>query len=372
MIYLDHAATTFPKPPGVSIAILRALEECTSLGRSGHQTAVAASEVAFACRSAAGKLFDAPPEQVVFTMNTTHGLNMAIRSLIAPGDSVVISGFEHNAVVRPLHALGARYQVAGRNVFDPEDTLRAFSQAITSRTKVVICTHVSNVFGYILPLEEIADLCTSRGVPLIVDAAQSAGVLPISMKRLHAAFLAMPGHKGLFGPQGTGLLICGNNQLKPLLYGGTGSLSRSREMPAYLPDRGEAGTQNIHGIAGLLAGMEFVRQCSVAEIMQHEKTLLKHLVERLSFLEEDEVFFGDENTQSGVLSLNIQSMDCEMLAGKLAEEGIAVRAGLHCAPLAHESVGTLESGTVRISLSALSTMAHVDQFADCLQRLVKR
>lgn len=257
MIYLDNAATTMPKPPKVYQAVLETMQTCASLGRSGHPAAQQASAVAFSCREAAGKLFDTPPDQVVFTSSATHGLNIAIKSLIARGDRVVISGFEHNAVLRPLYALGADIIIAGRKLFDPADTLAAFEAAVTPDTKAVVCTHVSNVFGYILPIEEIAELCRRKGIPLIVDAAQSAGVLDVSLARWEAAFIAMPGHKGLYGPQGTGLLLCGQVP-KPLLEGGTGSQSERWDMPDFLPDVAEAGTHNVPGIAGLLEGIRHI------------------------------------------------------------------------------------------------------------------
>ena len=226
-------------------------------------------------------MFDADPEQVAFTFNTTHGLNLAIRTLVRPGDRVVVSGFEHNAVMRPLYALDAGIVRAGERLFDPHDTLAAFASAVTAGTAAVVCTHVSNVFGYILPLEEIAALCRKRGVPLIIDAAQSAGILPLSLRDTGAAFIAIPGHKGLFGPQGTGLLLCGRTP-EPLLYGGTGSLSRSMQMPDFLPARVEAGPQNIPGIAGLLSGLRFVQQTGLRQIRRHVQLLLERLHQGLS------------------------------------------------------------------------------------------
>ena len=246
MIYLDAAATTLQKPDTVRLAVLRAMQRCASVGRGGHPPAMEAAESVYRCRQIAAELFGAEAEQVVFTMNATHALNIAVRSLVHSGDEVVISGFEHNAVWRPLTAAGAELKIAGRKLFDPEDTLRAFDAAVTERTRAVFCTHVSNVFGYILPIEQIAALCRVRGVPFVLDASQSAGTLPLSLQELGAAFLAMPGHKGLYGPQGTGILLCGMLP-EPLLAGGTGSLSREARMPDFLPDRAEAGTHNVPG-----------------------------------------------------------------------------------------------------------------------------
>ena len=212
-----------------------------------------AAEAVFRCRNLAGELFDCPPERVVFTMNCTHGLNMAIRTLVHPGDRVVISGFEHNAVTRPLHALGAQVTVAGRKLFDWKDTLEAFDRALAQKPVAAVFTHVSNVFGYILPVRELAELCRLHGVPFILDAAQSAGSRPVGLRSLGAEFIAMPGHKGLLGPQGTGLLLCGRDP-EPLMQGGTGSISAEQDMPDFLPDRGEAGTVNVPGICGLAPG----------------------------------------------------------------------------------------------------------------------
>lgn len=366
MIYLDNAATSMPKPTAVYDAVFKAMHRCASVGRSGHQPAQLAAQEVFACRKLAGELFDLPPDQVVFTMNTTHGLNIAIRTLVQPGDPVVISGFEHHAVTRTLHALQADVTIAGTKLFDPADTLASFERAVTGNVKAVICTHVSNVFGYELPLRSVAELCRQRGVPLIVDAAQSAGVLPISMNQLRAAFIAMPGHKGLYGPQGTGLLLCGMLP-EPLMQGGTGSQSQSWEMPDYLPDRAEVGTHNVPGISGLAEGLRFVQGIGVKTIEQRERNLVKLAVEQLKTVKSLEFFSGDN--QTGVISLN-GPMDCETAAGKLAAQGIAVRAGLHCAPLAHQSAGTLKTGTIRISFSFFNKESDVEQLIFGLRKIL--
>jgi selenocysteine lyase/cysteine desulfurase len=239
--------------------MLRALRCSASPGRGGHAAAMRAAETAFACRQEAAALFHMEdPEQVVFTMNATHGLNIAIADTVTPGMTVLVSGYEHNAVMRPLCALGAKIVEAPTPLFDAKAALAFFREHI-SQAGAVICTHVSNVFGFVLPVEEIAALCRREGVPFILDAAQSAGALDIDFSALGAAFAAMPGHKGLLGPQGTGLLLC-RDVPRPLLYGGTGSRSAERDMPPFLPDRLEAGTQNLCGIAGLLEGLRFVRK----------------------------------------------------------------------------------------------------------------
>ena len=247
MIYLDAAATTLEKPPQVRQAMAQAAAELSTPGRGSHPAARRAEETAFRCRAEAAALFGVPsPENVVFTMNATHGLNIAIRSLVVPGSRVVISGYEHNAVCRPLYAIpGVRLTVVDAPPFRREQAAEEFRRAILAGADAVIVNHVSNVFGCVQPLEEIAGVCRSRGVPLLVDASQSAGTLPLHLTELGAAFIAMPGHKGLYGPQGTGLLLCGERPARPLLLGGTGSASRDRQMPPTLPDRLEAGTHNM-------------------------------------------------------------------------------------------------------------------------------
>ena len=363
MIYLDYGATSFRKPPQVYRAAARAMATCASPGRGGYGAAMEAQRWVYRCREAAGRLFDCQPEQAVITTSCTHGLNIAIRSLIKPGDRVVVSGFEHNAVVRPLHALGAETVVAGRRLFDWEDTLEAFRKALDQGAEAAVFTHVSNVFGYILPVEEMAAACRQRGIPFILDAAQSAGVLPVSLEKLGAEFIAMPGHKGLLGPQGTGLLLC-RGDARPLLYGGTGGASRPREMPRELPERLEAGTMNVPGIAGLTMGLGYVLRRGPEDIFRQEHRCLERCVEMLK-RRGLRVFSGPH--QAGTVSF-LPGMDCEDAAELLAEQAIAVRAGLHCAPLAHESAGTLETGTVRVSFGFDSRPEQISHLERTLAR----
>lgn len=344
MIYLDSGATSFHKPSQVKMAVLRAMEQCANPGRGGYGSAVAADRVVYRCRELAGDLFDCHPEQVVFTGNCTHGLNIAINTLVQPGARVVVSGFEHNAVMRPLYARKAQIAVAGRRLFDWEDTLTQFEKALKDGAQVAVFTHMSNVFGYILPVSEMAALCRAYGVPFIVDAAQSAGTQPVKLGALGATFIAMPGHKGLLGPQGTGLLLCGREP-KPLLFGGTGSEPLRHDMPETLPERAEAGTLNVPGIAGLAAGLEYLKNRGIENIAKAEAKCVKSLIaplKKMGF----RVFSGEH--QGGTISF-VPPGDCEEMANRLAACGVGVRAGLHCAPLAHESAGTLETGTVRIS-----------------------
>ena len=344
MTYLDHGATSFHKPPAVAEAMRCAMENCANPGRGGYGAAMTAARTVLRCREKAARLFDCRPEQVVFTGNCTQGLNMAIRTLVKPGDTVVISGFEHNAVTRTLRALDARVEVAGRRLFDWEDTLADFERKLKNGAKAAVFTHVSNVFGYILPVEELCKLCRKYGAAVVIDAAQSAGSLPVKLTSFGADFIAMPGHKGLLGPQGTGMLLC-VRQPEPLTFGGTGSLSRDQKMPDFLPDGAEAGTLNVPGIAGLSAGLSYLEQTGMESIFRREQTQARRCalgLEKLGL----RVFYGAH--QAATVSF-VPQMDCEEMAEKLGGRGIALRAGLHCAPLAHESAGTLETGTVRVS-----------------------
>ena len=367
LIYLDHGATAFPKPLCVRRAVRDAMERCANPGRSGHAPAMAGAQVLFRCREAASRMFGCPAEQVVLTGSCTHGLNIAIRTLVTPGEKVVISGFEHNAVTRTLHLLEADVQVAGRRLFCPEDTLEQFEQALRKGAKAAVFTHVSNVFGYILPVAELARLCRWYGVPFVIDAAQSAGALPVSLKDLGADFIAMPGHKGLLGPQGTGLLLC-REGAEPLIQGGTGSDSIRQEMPDYLPDRLEAGTMNVPGYAGLTEGLRHVRRTGEEAIFRREHKQLLRCVEGLEKLGV-KTFHGPH--QAGTVSF-LPEEDCEELARRLAGQGIAVRAGLHCAPMAHESAGTLEKGTVRISFGHDAENYHTEGFLRAMSKLLTR
>lgn len=358
MIYLDHSATSFPKPRRVIKAASWASENLGNPGRGGYPVAMDGANAMYRCRNCAARLFHCQPEQVVFTMNCTQGLNMAIKTLVKPGDKVVISGFEHNAVTRPLHGLMADVVVAGRRLFDWENTLTEFEEALKTQPQAAVFTHVSNVFGYVLPIEEMGKLCRQYGVPFIVDAAQSAGNLPIDLKKLGAEFIAMPGHKGLQGPMGTGLLLCGRLP-EPLIEGGTGSQSYSQEMPDFLPDRGEAGTVNLPGICGLMEGMRWVEQTGLQKIAAHEKKCGQMAAAGLEELGV-RVFRGPH--QTGVVSFLPPDGDCEAAAEKLAQRGFCLRAGLHCAPTAHESAGTIETGTVRLSCGPCTGVQEIRSF----------
>ena len=371
MIYFDNAATTLIKPQAVTMAMANAVKTLASPGRGGYPAAAAAAEKAYACREEAARLFNVPdPSRVVFTLNATHALNIAIKSLATKGDRVVISGYEHNSVFRPLGAIGAEAVVAASPLFDSEAAAEAFEDKLTSDTRLAVVNYGSNVLGFILPVQRISELCRRRRIPLIIDASQAAGVLPVDFEALAADFIAMPGHKSLYGPQGTGLLIC-SHEGRTLIEGGSGSDSRLPVMPDYLPDRLEAGTHNMPGIAGLLEGLRFVRRTGINKIRSRERFLLRLAEELLEPLDEVELYAAEEPAQqAAVLSFNVRGVDCQEIAEMLAGRGIAVRAGVHCAPRAHKSAGTEKSGTVRMSFSYFNNEKEVREFVRELKAII--
>lgn len=352
-----------PKPKAVIQAMAWAAQRLATPGRGSSEASIGAEELLFELRTEAGAQFGCRPEQVVLTTSATHGLNIAVKSLVKRGQRTVISGMEHNAVVRPLYAAGAEISVARGALFDDKRLLEDFDRLLIPGTAACIVTYVSNVFGWILPVQAIADMCRDRAIPLVLDASQAAGVLPVNGETLNTAFIAMPGHKGLLGPQGTGLLIC-NWETRTLIEGGTGSVSRQIEMPEFLPDRLEAGTHNIPGAAGLLAGMRYIRTEGVDQIFRREQKLKRYLISQLQNIPGLQVFRGEK--QSGVVSFRGEELDSVLLAEELANMGIALRAGLHCAPLAHETAGTLDSGTVRVSVGPQNQESDIKRLLEAL------
>ncbi|MDR0813355.1 MAG: aminotransferase class V-fold PLP-dependent enzyme [Oscillospiraceae bacterium] len=371
-VYLDSAATSLVRPTEVHSAVRHALKQAASTGRSQHKWASFAQETVFSAREAAAELLGAAsPEQIVFTHNATHGLNAAINAIVPRGARVLVSGYEHNSVVRPLYARGCDIMFVRARLYEPELCEFMFGDAVC-KAQAVVVNHVSNVFGYRLPVEKISKMCREKNIPLIIDASQSAGSVEVSMEALGADFIAMPGHKGLLGPQGTGVLVVNEKYARDatlatrlkenlLLFGGTGSMSQSREMPDTLPDMFEPGTLNVHGIAGLAAGINYVRSVGTKNILAHELKLLRYTERRLAEIHGVETFSGGfDSDRTGVSSFTLAGHDCEDVAAQLAASGIAVRSGLHCAPVAHETVGTIDTGTVRVSFSPFSRKKDAD------------
>ncbi len=380
MIYFDNGATTFPKPFSVRKAVNDAMSNYgANPGRSGHIMSVKSSEIMFSCRENAAKLFgSANPENVIFTLNCTSALNTVIKGILKSGDHAVISSLEHNAVVRPLEALKKNkieYSVAKCVPYDEEQTIENFRNEFKANTKLVICTHASNVFGVKLPIERIAALCRINGILFCVDAAQSAGIADINLSDSCIDFLCTAGHKGLYGPMGTGLLII-NSETTPdsLIQGGTGSDSANLNQPEILPDKYESGTPNLPGIAGLNAGIKFVLNRKPNKIYNSELSLAKTLYEKLKRTENVILYthIPDINNSVPVISFNIKDTESETVAKILNDNyNIAVRAGLHCAPLAHKSFGTQNTGTVRAVVSAFTDKNDVIYFANAVRSISK-
>lgn len=361
MIYLDQAATSLQKPPTVMRAMETAMQECAGYGRSGHRAAVRAGEVVYACRETAAKLFGMDdPSRIIFTMNATHALNLAIYGLCHAQTKVAVTGYEHNSVMRPLHHLGCPLHIITSRLFDAQDFLKRAEQAILAGTELFVVNQVSNVFGAQIPLKELDALLQQYGIPMILDASQAAGVLDLAFLPSIRA-ICMPGHKGLMGPQGTGmLLLAPEADPTPLLQGGTGSASSDFEQPEFFPDRLESGTPNIPGIAGLDAAMQFILEIGMEEIRSREEMLRKTLADGLGAIPRLTVFASDVG-QSAVISVCMDGVPSEILAQALSGSDICVRAGLHCAPLAHKTAGTEATGTVRFSLGIYNTKAEIEQ-----------
>lgn len=377
MIYLDNAATTLEKPPAVSRAMCWAMRHAGGAGRSAHPPAMLGADIIYDTRRLAAQVFDVPdPTRVIFTANATQALNMALYAMAQTRRHFAISGFEHNAVYRPILELVKRNNLKltmlSSALWEDALLLEQAEQAIRDGADCFVLCHVSNVFGYIQPLEQLDALLSEHGIPLILDASQSAGVLPLSVSKLHSlAAVGMPGHKGLYAPPGTGMLLWMSQDLPaPLLLGGTGSLSEQADMPDFLPDRLESGTVNVAGIAGLFEGLQFVSKVGESEIAAWECKLRDLATEKLREVPGVTVYTSpDPQKQTGVLSFTCRQLPCEIVAQRLAEHNICVRAGLHCAPLAHSTAGTLETGTVRISPGWFQSVRQMRKFCDMLAHI---
>ena len=376
MIYLDNAATSFPKPPQVIRAVTDALQNFgANPGRGGHQLALQAGRTVEKCREAAASLLGvSSPERVIFTRNCTESLNIAITGILHKGDEVICSHGEHNAVMRPLERFVSRGDITvkllrpdERGVLSP-DTLR---RAVTSRTGLVIICHASNVTGVIQPVRELGAVCREKGIPFLVDAAQTAGVLDVTLDSLNADMIAMPGHKGLLGPHGTGLLALREGMApEPLILGGTGAASESVRQPELLPDRYESGTLNLPGIAGLLAGISFVAQYR-EDIHRYETALNDRLRRQLAGIPGLRLLGDDRAPRVAITSVVPDGGDSAALADALDATGVAVRGGLHCAPAMHSYLGTLKSGAVRFAPGPYNTEQEIDDTAALVARLMR-
>ena len=379
MIYWDNAATTWPKPSTVRVASCKAsVLYGANPGRSGHCMSLKTAEQVYECRQAVAQFFGLlDPLGVVYTANCTTALNMVIQGVLGKGGSAVTSDLEHNAVMRPLAALSpyyTRYHVVPWCA-DEEELVNQFERAIRPDTRLLVCTHASNVFGVTFPIRRLGEMAHRHGLLFCVDAAQTAGVLPIDMEADHIDYLCVAPHKGLYAPMGTGLLLCREMEgIPPLIRGGTGSHSLSWEQPSELPDRLESGTPNTSGICGIRAGVEFVEAKGKSSIYEHEIHCLQMVYDRLADCEEIHLYTARPKVggTAPVLSLNVGDIPSEEVAAMLDEQGIAVRAGLHCAPSAHRRFSTSEQGTVRLAPSAFSTEREAQIISEVFLKIAKK
>lgn len=377
MIYLDNAATTFPKPEEVYEEVMRCMKEYgANPGRSGHRLALEAGRVIYDTRELLGEMFNIKnPMNIAFTCNGTDGLNTAIKGLLKSGDHVITSTMEHNSVLRPLKALEKVGVELSIIKCDKEGfiDLKDIEKNIKANTKAIVTTHASNVLGTIFPIEEIGKITKENGLIYIVDAAQTAGLYDIDVEKMNIDVLVFPGHKSLLGPQGTGAMYIGENIcIDCTKQGGTGSASESLIQPDMMPDKFESGTPNTPGIAGLGRGIKFIMDRGMANIRQHEEQLTQYFLDELSKIEEVIVYGPkDSKKQAPVVSLNIKDADSSGVGYVLDSEfDIAVRTGLHCAPLAHKTAGTLESGTVRFSIGYFNTREDIDKSIEAIKSII--
>lgn len=375
MIYLDNGATSFPKPLSVRQNVDISLKKFSANpGRSGHSLSLRAAKEIFECRKRLKELFNVnSEEEIIFTENCTMALNTVIFGLLSEGDHVLISSMEHNSVTRPLESLkdkGVTYSTFDYS-YDDNETVDNVRNLIKPETKLVICTHASNVFGFRFPIERICALCHAYGILFCVDSAQSAGVFDIDVGTNQYDFVCMSGHKSLYGPMGTGVLIINNRNLKPLLYGGTGTESVKKSQPEGLPEKFESGTQNMNGISGLKAGVDFVKNKGIKNIYNHEYKLAKRLFNGLA--NNRKVITYNKSFDYGkvapVVSFNIDGVYSEDLVAKLNKYGIMTRGGLHCSPLAHTTMNTIENGTVRVVPGAFNTINDINYLLNVIRKL---
>lgn len=377
MIYLDNAATTGKKPLSVVKAVEGALIDLSANpGRSGHTPSVRAAEAVYNARKKLSSMFgNSVEENVIFTPSCTGAINFVIKGVLKRGDGIVLSSMEHNAVTRPsvtVNSLGCPLKVAEVIFGDSDATFRSFERTIDKDTRLVICTHASNVTGEIMPIKKIGELCKERGIMFLVDGAQTAGVLPIDLNDMNIDFLCIAPHKGLYAPMGIGVLIANKMVNNPLIEGGTGVNSLSLRQPEEYPERLESGTLNLPGIMGISAGVDFVNKKGIDNLYSAELKLIQILYSKLEKKRGVILYspYPQREKFVPVLSFNIVGKNSVEVAERLNNMGIAVRGGLHCAPLAHKRLGTIDTGTVRVSVSAFNTSKDIDIFLWAIDRIL--
>lgn len=374
MIYLDNAATTSKKPPNVMSAVLLGMQKYSANpGRSGHRASMEAAEAVFRARTKVAKFFNADSEEnVVFTPSCTFALNCVIKGLLKEGDHVIVSEFEHNAVMRPLEKLKSEgkitYSVAA---VEGKETIKNFEKLIKQNTKLIICTHASNVLGTVLPIMQIGELAKKNNIMFCVDAAQTAGTLSIDVKTMGIDFLCVAAHKGIMAPMGTGILVACKELDNTLVEGGTGTASLDLIQPKEMPERLESGTLNLPGILGISAGIDYINKVKISNIYSHEFSLCKYLYEQLSQNKNIEIY-SDKPVfleSAPVLSFNVKGKNSNEISEKLNKYGIAVRAGFHCAGGPHRKHNTEERGMVRVSIGHSNTKNEIDYLINILKKI---
>jgi cysteine desulfurase family protein len=382
MIYLDNAATSYPKPKEVGQAILYFLEKVgASPGRSGHRLSIESGRLLYQTRESLAELFNVTdPLRIIFTLNVTEALNLVLKGLLRPGDQVITSSMEHNSVMRPLRELekrGVEVKVvfcSPEGLLDPQD----IEKSIKKNTKLIVLNHGSNVIGTLLPIAEVGEIARKHNILFLVDAAQTAGCYPLDVKKDQIDLLAFTGHKGLYGPPGTGGLVVGERvdikKLNPLKVGGTGSRSEWEEQPDFLPDIYESGTPNTVGLSGLNEGVRFILKEGIDKICQHELELTQKLTEGLKEIP-GAIVYGEDQIKDrvAVISFNIKDQLPSGVGLRLDEEyNIMSRVGLHCAPAAHKTIGTFPTGTIRFSMSWFNTFKEVEQTILAVKNIARR
>ena len=373
MIYLDNAATTFPKPLCVSEEINNCIKSyCGNPGRSSHILSVKSSEIIYDTRVLLGEMFNSLPENVVFTYNTTYALNIAIKSNYVFASHVLISDIEHNSVYRPVLSLAKdkkiTYDIFSTNGTD-EEIIDNIRRKIKRNTKMLVCAHLSNISSRRLPIKKIGELCRRCGIYFIVDGAQSAGIYDINVKEMNIDALCIPAHKGLYGPQGLGVIIFGSDKIgRTAFEGGTGVDSLDENMPDFLPERYEAGTLSTPAIAGLNSALKWIKSITTDQIRYHEEELYSILVECLSENKQIEMYL-DKNHLGNALIFNHKSLPSQKINDELNNHGICVRSGLHCSPLGHKAIKGDTSGAVRVSFGIFNTKSDVLNLVDALYKI---
>lgn len=373
MIYFDNAATTGKKPQSVVLAVNTALTRFSANpGRSGHSISIAAAEELYKARIKIADFFSVKnPESVIFTLNCTESINFVIKGVLKAGDTVLVSDLEHNAVMRPLTALGANYDTFETSLSDDRITLENFTKKLAKKPKMVICTAASNVLGKKEPIEEIGKTCRNHGILFCVDAAQTAGIEEINTEKMCIDFLCIAAHKGLYAPMGIGILIANSPIDKTLIEGGTGTDSINFLQPEIMPERFESGTVNLPAVMGISAGIDFIKRVGRERIKSRENGIIRHIFKGLKQNKNAILYtpFFCENLYVPVLSFNLKNKNSLETAKLLNARGIAVRAGLHCAPTAHKKIGTENIGTVRISPSYFNNFSEAEYLLKTLKKL---